>query len=48
MAVPNLIGLLLLRKEMKQSVKDYWLTFSKQYPDEKISGIMAKRFKDKD
>ena len=48
MAVPNLIGILLLRKEVKQSVKDYWLTFSKQYPDEKISGIMAKRFKDKD
>lgn len=48
MAVPNLIGLLLLRKEMKQSVKDYWLTFSKQYPDEKISGKMAKRFRDKD
>jgi len=48
MAVPNLIGLLLLRKEIKQSVKDYWLTFSKQYPDEKISGKMAKRFRDKD
>lgn len=48
MAVPNLIGILLLRKEVKQAVKDYWLTFSKQYPDEKISGIMAKRFKDKD
>ncbi len=47
MAVPNLIGILLLRKEMKQSVKDYWLTFSKQYPKEKISGIMAKRFGDK-
>ena len=47
MAVPNLIGILLLRKEMKQSVKDYWLTFSKQYPKEKISGIMAKRFEEK-
>lgn len=47
MAVPNLVGILLLRKEMKQSVKDYWLTFSKQYPKEKISGIMAKRFGDK-
>jgi AGCS family alanine or glycine:cation symporter len=46
MAVPNLIGILLLRKEMKQSVKDYWITFSKQYPGEKISGIMSKRFGD--
>jgi AGCS family alanine or glycine:cation symporter len=44
MAVPNLVGILILRKEMKQSVKDYWLTFAKQYPDEKISGKMLKRF----
>jgi len=44
MAVPNLIGILILRKEMKQSVKDYWLTFAKQYPEEKISGKMLKRF----
>ena len=44
MAVPNLIGILILRKEVKQSVKDYWLTFSKQYPEEKISGKMLKRF----
>ncbi len=44
MAVPNLIGILILRKEVKQSVKDYWLTFSKQYPNEKISGKMSKRF----
>ncbi|MGE5348098.1 MAG: alanine/glycine:cation symporter family protein, partial [Actinomycetota bacterium] len=35
MAVPNLVGILLLRKEVKDSVRDYWLTFSKQYPGEK-------------
>jgi AGCS family alanine or glycine:cation symporter len=46
MAVPNLIGILILRKEVKQSVKDYWLTFGKQYPDEKISHKMLKRFRD--
>ena len=46
MAVPNLVGILILRKEVKQSVKDYWLTFSKQYPKEKISGKMSKRFSD--
>lgn len=44
MAVPNLVGIFILRKEMKQSVKDYWLTFAKQYPEEKISGKMLKRF----
>jgi len=44
MAVPNLIGILILRKEMKQSVKDYWIAFSRQYPEEKISGRMLRRF----
>jgi AGCS family alanine or glycine:cation symporter len=44
MAVPNLVGILILRKEVKQSVKDYWLTFAKQYPKEKISGRMLKRY----
>jgi len=44
MAVPNLVGILFLRKEMKQSVRDYWLTFTKQYPNEKISRKMLKRF----
>jgi AGCS family alanine or glycine:cation symporter len=44
MAVPNLIGLLILRKEVKQNVRDYWLSFSKQYPDEKISGKMLRKF----
>ncbi len=44
MAVPNLLGILLLRKEVKQSVREYWLAFSKEHPDEKISGKMSKRF----
>jgi len=46
MAVPNLIGILILRKEVKQNVKEYWQAFSKQYPDEKISDKMSKRFED--
>ncbi len=46
MAVPNLVGILLLRKEVKENVKEYWLTFADQYPDEKISGKMRKRFGD--
>ena len=44
MAVPNLIGILLLRKEVKESVRNYWLAFSRQYPGEKISKKMSKRF----
>ncbi len=27
MTIPNIIGILLLRKEMKETVKDYWKTF---------------------
>jgi alanine or glycine:cation symporter, AGCS family len=47
MTVPNLIGLLLLRKEVKQSIRDYWIDFAKLYPTEKISTVMTRRFKDK-
>ena len=45
MASPNLIGIFLLRKEMKQSVRDYWDTFTRQYPDARISRKMARRYK---
>jgi AGCS family alanine or glycine:cation symporter len=47
MAVPNLIGILVLRKEVKQNVKEYWESFSAQYPDAKISKKMSRRFGDK-
>lgn len=47
MTVPNLIGLLLLRKEVKQSIRDYWFDFAKLYPGEKISKVMTHRFRDK-
>ncbi len=46
MAVPNLVGILILRKEVKQNVKEYWQAFSTQYPGEKISKKMSKRFAD--
>ncbi len=36
MALPNLIGILLLRKEVKQIVKDYWISMRKAYPNEKF------------
>ncbi len=35
MAVPNLIGILLLRKEVKTAIKDYWTDFKKDHPGEK-------------
>lgn len=34
MAVPNLFGIILLHKDMKQSVLDYWKKFKKEHPDE--------------
>jgi AGCS family alanine or glycine:cation symporter len=36
MALPNLIGILLLRKEIKGTIKQYWKDFKKEHPDEKI------------
>jgi AGCS family alanine or glycine:cation symporter len=44
MAVPNLIGIFTLRKEVKANVKDYWLSFASQHPEEDISRKMLKRF----
>ena len=36
MTLPNLLGILLLRKDMKQSVRDYWVSFREEHPEEKI------------
>jgi AGCS family alanine or glycine:cation symporter len=36
MTIPNLIGLLILRKDIKGTIKQYWLDFSKDHPGEKI------------
>jgi len=35
MAIPNLFGLLILHKEVKQTIWEYWLGFKKEYPEEK-------------
>ncbi len=35
MTLPNLFGILALRKDMKASVDDYWKNFKKEFPDEK-------------
>ena len=37
MTVPNLVGILLLRKEMKSTLKQYWIDFSREHPEENIS-----------
>ena len=36
MAIPNLLGLLILHREVKQTIKDYWKIFRKEFPNEKI------------
>lgn len=35
MTIPNLIGIFMLRKDMKNTVNDYWKGFKEEYPDEK-------------
>jgi AGCS family alanine or glycine:cation symporter len=37
MTIPNLIGILLLHKDMKSTVKEYWIGFKKEYPNEKAN-----------
>lgn len=36
MAIPNLTGILLLHREVKSTVKDYWVQFKAEHPDVKI------------
>ncbi len=36
MTIPNLLGLLILRKDIKQTIGQYWTDFRKDWPDEKI------------
>jgi len=36
MAIPNLTGLLLLHKEIKSTIKQYWVDFKLDHPEEKI------------
>lgn len=37
MTIPNLIGLLLLHKEIKTTIRDYWVQFRDEWPGEKSS-----------
>jgi AGCS family alanine or glycine:cation symporter len=36
MAIPNLFGILLLRKEVRSTIKQYWVDFKNEHPEEKI------------
>jgi AGCS family alanine or glycine:cation symporter len=38
MTIPNLVGILLLHKDMKTTLKEYWIGFKKEYPNEKAPG----------
>lgn len=35
MTLPNLLGIFLLRKDMKQTVDEFWVNFKQEWPDEK-------------
>jgi len=43
MAVPNLIGLWILRKEIKSTIAEYWVGFSARYPDDRMSKKFIKK-----
>ncbi len=36
MTIPNLFGIMMLHKDMKTTVSDYWDSFKKDFPNEKI------------
>jgi AGCS family alanine or glycine:cation symporter len=39
MAIPNLFGIVMLHKDMRQSIAEYWTKFKKDWPED------AKRMK---
>jgi len=36
MTLPNLFSMLMLRKEMKQDIEDYWLRFDQAFPKKRV------------
>lgn len=36
MAIPNLIGIFLLHKEVRSTIRDYWVRFAEHHPEEKV------------
>ncbi|MEA1886338.1 MAG: sodium:alanine symporter family protein [Bacteroidota bacterium] len=45
MTIPNLIGLLVLHRDIKGTIRQYWFDFSNDHPDEKISRKVRRRGK---
>lgn len=45
MTVPNLIGLWILRKEIKSTIAQYWVDFSKKHPNDRMSQRYLKKGK---
>ncbi|MBN2863632.1 MAG: alanine:cation symporter family protein, partial [Bacteroidales bacterium] len=43
MTVPNLIGLWILRKEIRSTIGQYWIDFSAKYPDDRMSKKFLKK-----
>ena len=43
MTVPNLIGLWILRKEIKSTIAQYWVDFSAKYPEDRMSKKFFKK-----
>ncbi|WP_109832330.1 alanine/glycine:cation symporter family protein [Reichenbachiella versicolor] len=35
MTIPNLVGILVLHKDMKNTISDFWIKFKQEWPDEK-------------
>ncbi|MBA7552293.1 hypothetical protein ES705_44851 [subsurface metagenome] len=36
MAIPNLVGILILQREIKSAIKQYWVDFKVEHPEERI------------
>ena len=36
MAIPNLFGILFLRREVKSTIRQYWIDFKAEHSEEKI------------
>jgi len=47
MAVPNLFGILILHRDMKRSIKEYWVKFKKEHPED-AEYIKVKELRDID
>lgn len=45
MAVPNLVGIMILHKDMKQSIADYWKKFKREHPED-AAKIKVKELKE--